>query len=209
MILPRRNEIPTMSSTNKPIALTRDCDSIAIPSGTRKTLPCGEMVRIMQSRGGSYTISTDTGSMYRVDVQDADALGLSASSTAQPVPTGPLTEQMVIDQLKTIFDPEIPVNIVDLGLVYSSKIEPRDDGGSRIDVKMTMTAPGCGMGDVLRAELESKLSRLPDVKEVHAEVVFDPPWHAGLMSEAAKLQLGFDLEGSDSSFPIFQGKRTR
>src|SRR4030095_14825225 len=163
MILPRRNEIPTMSSTNKPIALTRDCDSIAIPSGTRKTLPCGEMVRIMQSRGGSYTISTDTGSMYRVDVQDADALGLSASSTAQPVPTGPLTEQMVIDQLKTIFDPEIPVNIVDLGLVYSSKIEPRDDGGSRIDVKMTMTAPGCGMGDVLRAELESKLSRIPDV----------------------------------------------
>jgi probable FeS assembly SUF system protein SufT len=207
MILPRRNEIPTMSSSNKPIALTRDCDSIAIPSGTRKTLPAGEMVRIMQSRGGSYTVSTDTGSMYRVDAKDADALGLSAPSTAQFLPTGPLTEQMVIDQLRTIFDPEIPVNIVDLGLIYSCKIEACEGGGNRIDVKMAMTAPGCGMGDVLRADVESKLSRLPDVKEVHAEVVFDPPWHAGLMSEAAKLQLGFDLEGSGSLFPIFQGKR--
>jgi probable FeS assembly SUF system protein SufT len=207
MILPGRNEIPTMSSTNKPIALTRDCDSIEFPSGTRKTLPSGETVRIMRSRGGSYTISTDTGSMYRVDVQDADALGLSAPSTAQTVPTGPLTEQMVIDQLRTIFDPEIPVNIVDLGLIYSCKIEPCEGGENRINVKMAMTAPGCGMGDVLRADVESKLSRLPNVKEVHAEVVFDPPWHAGLMSEAAKLQLGFDLGGSDNSFPIFQGKR--
>jgi len=96
---------------------------------------------------------------------------------------------------------------VDLGLVYSCRIEPREDGGNRINVKMAMTAPGCGMGNVLRADVESNLSRLPDVKEVHAEVVFDPPWHAGLMSEAAKLQLGFDLGGSDNSFPIFQGKR--
>ena len=196
-----------MISSNKPIALTRDCDSIAIPSGTRKTLPSGETVRIMQSRGGSYTVSTDTGSMYRVDVKDADALGLSAPFTAQFLPTGPLTEQMVSDQLRTIFDPEIPVNIVDLGLVYSSRIEPCGDGGKRIEVKMAMTAPGCGMGNVLRADVETKLARLPDVKEVHAEVVFDPPWHAGLMSEAAKLQLGFDLGGSDESFPIFQGER--
>jgi probable FeS assembly SUF system protein SufT len=206
MILLSRNEISMISSSNKPIALTRDCDSIAIPSGSRKTLPSGETVRIMQLRGGSYTVSTDTGSMYRVDAKDADALGLSAPSVAQ-FPSGPLTEQMVIDQLKTIFDPEIPVNIVDLGLIYSCKIEPCEGGGNRIDVKMAMTAPGCGMGDVLRVDMESKLSRLPDVKEVHAEVVFDPPWHAGLMSEAAKLQLGFDLEGSDSSFPIFQRKR--
>jgi probable FeS assembly SUF system protein SufT len=163
-------------------------------------------MRIVQSRGGSYTVATDTGSLFRIDAEDADALGLATPSTTQSLPIGPLTEQMVIDQLKTIFDPEIPVNVVDLGLVYSCKIAPREDGGNKIDVKMAMTAPGCGMGNVLKADVESKLSRLPDVTEVHAEVVFDPPWHAGLMSEAAKLQLGFDLGGSDESFPIFHGK---
>jgi probable FeS assembly SUF system protein SufT len=193
-------------TSSKSITLTRDCDGIAIPSGTRKTLPSGAEVRIMQSRGDSYTVASDTGSLYRIDAKDADALGQSAPSAAQFLPTGPLTEQMVIDQLKTIFDPEIPVNIVDLGLVYSCKIAPRQDGGNKIDVKMAMTAPGCGMGNVLKADIEGKLSRLPDVKEVHAEVVFDPPWHAGLVSEAAKLQLGLDLGGSDDSFPIFRGR---
>jgi probable FeS assembly SUF system protein SufT len=194
-------------TSSKAITLTSECDSIVIPNGTHKTLPLGTQVRIMQSRGGSYTVATDNGSLYRINARDAEALGLSAPSTAQFPPTGPLTEQMVIDQLKTIFDPEIPVNIVDLGLVYSCKIEPHEGGGNRIDVKMAMTAPGCGMGNVLKADVESKLSRLPAVREVHAEVVFDPPWHAGLMSEPAKLQLGFDLGGSDESFPIFQGKR--
>ena len=194
-------------SASTPVALTRECDAIEIPNGTRKTLPSGTQVRIAHSRGGSYTIATDAGSMCRVDAKDADALGLSVPQAAQSLPAGPLTEQIVNDRLKTIFDPEIPVNIVDLGLVYSCRIEPRDDGGNRIDVKMAMTAPGCGMGNVLKADVESKLSRLPDVKEIHVDVVFDPPWHAGLMSEAAKLQLGFDLGGSDESFPIFQGER--
>ena len=194
-------------TSSKAITLVRECDCIAIPSGTHKRLSSGTVVRIVQSRGGSYTVATDTGSLFRIDAGDADALVLSAPSAAQSLPTGPLTEQMVIDQLKTIFDPEIPVNIVDLGLVYSCKITPREDGGYGVDVKMAMTAPGCGMGNVLKADVESKLSRLPDVKEVCAEVVFDPPWHAGLMSEAAKLQLGFDFGGSDESLPIFQGKR--
>src|SRR5882757_6843052 len=140
-----------MNSSSKPVALTRDCDSIAVPSGTPKKLPSGETVRIMQSRGGSYTVSTNTGSMYRIDARDADALGLSVPSPTQFLSSGPLTEQMVIDQLKTIFDPEIPVNIVDLGLVYSCRIALSEDGGNTIDVKMAMTAPGCGMGNVLRA----------------------------------------------------------
>jgi probable FeS assembly SUF system protein SufT len=193
-------------ATGKSITLTRECESIEIPSGKHKRLNSGTTVRVVQSRGGSYTVATDIGSLHRIDAKDADALGLSVTPTSQLVPTGPLTEQIVIGQLKTIFDPEIPVNIVDLGLVYSCKIEPAPDEGKRIHIKMTMTAPGCGMADVLRSDVERKLSQLPDVKEVHAEVVFDPPWHRGLMSEAAKLQLGFDLGDTDETFPIFQGR---
>jgi metal-sulfur cluster biosynthetic enzyme len=107
---------------------------------------------------------------------------------------GPLTEQMVIDQLKAVFDPEIPVNIVDLGLVYGCTITPVDDSGKRIDVKMTMTAPGCGMSNVLKKDVESKLRSLPEVKEVNVEVVFEPAWNPSRMSDAARLQLGLDLD---------------
>jgi probable FeS assembly SUF system protein SufT len=115
---------------------------------------------------------------------------------------------MVWDQLKTVYDPEIPVNIVDLGLVYSCAIAPEEQGGNRIHIKMSMTAPGCGMGNVLKADVESRLSRLPSVKEVHVEVVFDPPWHPGLMSDAAKLQLGFDLDyGATQTSPPIHGGR--
>jgi len=179
-----------------PIALSRACEVIEIPSGIRATLPAGAVVRIMQSLGRGHTVVTDRGYMYRVDAKDTDALGLSNAATAQapPVHEGNFSEQMVWDQLKTVYDPEIPVNIVDLGLVYSCAIAPEEQGGNRIHIKMSMTAPGCGMGNVLKADVESRLSRLPSVKEVHVEVVFDPPWHPGLMSDAAKLQLGFDLD---------------
>ncbi len=100
---------------------------------------------------------------------------------------------MVWDQLKTVFDPEIPVNIADLGLIYSCVTKPLEQGGNRIEIKMSMTAPGCGMGNVLKADVEGKLSQLPDVKEVNVEIVFEPPWGPERMSEAAKLQLGFDI----------------
>jgi probable FeS assembly SUF system protein SufT len=100
---------------------------------------------------------------------------------------------MVWDQLKTVFDPEIPVNIADLGLIYSCQIKPLDQGAHRIDIEMTLTAPGCGMGNVLKSDVETKLARLPTVREVHVEVVLDPPWGPARMSEAAKLQLGLDL----------------
>ena len=100
---------------------------------------------------------------------------------------------MVWDQLKTVFDPEIPVNIADLGLIYSCVVTSPDDGGKKIDIKMTLTAPGCGMGNVLKNDVEKKLARLPSVKEVHVEVVLDPPWGPGRMSEEAKLQLGLDM----------------
>ena len=190
-----------------PITLKRDCESVEIPSGERKTLPMGTVVRIVQSRGGSYTVSTSWGAMHRIDASHSDALGLAAPALATNVPAGPLSEKMVLEQLKTVFDPEIPVNIVDLGLVYGRSITFLDGDDKRIDVKMTMTAPGCGMGNVLKADVESKLSRLPQVKEVHVEIVFDPPWHAGLMTDAARLQLGLDLDEGSSPFSVLQPNR--
>jgi len=195
---------------SEPITLGRGCEVIEIPSGIRATLVAGAVVRIMQSLGSGYTVATDRGYMYRVDAKDTDALGLSNAATAQapPVHEGNFSEQMVWDQLKTVYDPEIPVNIVDLGLVYSCAIAPEEQGGNRIHIKMSMTAPGCGMGNVLKADVESRLSRLPSVKEVHVEVVFDPPWHPGLMSDAAKLQLGFDLDyGTTQTSPPIHGGR--
>ena len=189
---------------SEPITLSRACEVVEIPSGIRGTLPAGAVVGIMQSLGSGYTVATDRGYMYRIDAKDTDALGLAneVPTQAPAVQEGIFSEQMVWDQLKTVYDPEIPVNIVDLGLVYSCVIAPLEQDGNRVHVKMSMTAPGCGMGNVLKADVESKLSRLPDVKEVHVEVVFDPPWHPGLMSDAAKLQLGFDLDYGTTQAPL-------
>lgn len=177
------------------IELKRECEVIEIPSGVPRVLSMGARVRISQFLGNAYTVVTDSGYMCRVHGKDADALGLTPPASAQPpAPThAAFSEEMVWDQLKTVYDPEIPVNIVDLGLIYSCDITPLENGRN-IEVKMSMTAPGCGMGNVLKADVENKLSRLPEVKRVNVQVVFDPPWHPGLMSEAAKLQLGFDLD---------------
>jgi len=179
----------TASHTN----LSRTVEVIEIPSGMVSTLPEGTPVRIMQSRGDSYTVWTDYGQMYRIDGRDADAIGIQTSSeTAQAEhDTREFSDQMVWDVLKSVYDPEIPVNIVDLGLIYSCKIVPVDEDSRKIDIQMSMTAPGCGMGNVLKADVENRLSRLPSIKDVHVEVVFDPPWDMSRMSEAARLQLGF------------------
>jgi metal-sulfur cluster biosynthetic enzyme len=199
-----------MSQTVK---LTRTTEVIEIPSGRVSTLPENMSVRIMQSRGDSYTVWTDYGQMYRIEGKDADALGMQANdSSGSLAELVEFNEQMVWDILKSVYDPEIPVNIVDLGLIYSCKIEPlpsistgasaapesgtsdqstQASEGRRIDIQMSMTAPGCGMGNVLKSDVEGKLSRLPSVKQVNVEVVLDPPWDMSRMSEAAKLQLGF------------------
>ncbi len=178
-------------STNK-TNLARTVEVIEIPSGVVSTLGEGTPVRIMQSRGDSYTVWTDYGQMYRIDGRDADALGLQPISTpAEAKDAREFSDQMVWDVLKTVYDPEIPVNIVDLGLIYSCKISPLDADSRKVDIQMSMTAPGCGMGNVLKADVEGKVARLPSVKEVHVEVVFDPPWDMSRMSEAARLQLGF------------------
>ena len=152
----------------------------------------------MQALGGSYTVMTDVGYMVRVDAQDADALGLTPSAAVADAPQE-FSEKLVWDQLRTVYDPEIPVNVVDLGLIYACQIAPLDEG-NKIDLKMTMTAPGCGMADVLKADIQRKLSGLPSVKETNVEVVFEPPWNPGKMSEAARLQLGLDVESSP--FPM-------
>jgi probable FeS assembly SUF system protein SufT len=181
------------TTANAPITLSRECEVIEIPSGVRRMLPAGTEVRVMQYLGNSYTIACDYG-MFRVDVKDAAALGLTASEApAEPQQEQPFSEKLVWDQLKTVFDPEIPVNIADLGLIYACDITLLDGDSRRIDIKMSMTAPGCGMGNVLKADVETKLANLPTVKEVNVEIVFEPPWGPARMSEAARLQLGFDL----------------
>lgn len=181
-------------TTGGHISLTREVNAIEIPSGSPAKLPAGAGVRVMQFLGSSYTIASDYG-LFRIDVKDADALGLTPHTRSENSANenGEFSEQMVWDQLKTVYDPEIPVNIADLGLIYSCETKPLDDGSRRIDIKMSMTAPGCGMGNVLKADVENKLKNLPTVKEVNVEIVFDPPWGPARMSEAAKLQLGFDL----------------
>ncbi len=183
---------------NEQIVLTRDADATQIPSGIPHRLSAGTTVRLMQALGGSYTVMTDIGYMVRVDARDADALGLAPSVPAAEVPQE-FSEKLVWDKLKTVYDPEIPVNVVDLGLIYACQIAPVAEG-NKIDIKMTMTAPGCGMADVLKADIQRKLSDLPSVKELNVEVVFDPPWNPGRMSEAARLQLGLDVESSP--FPM-------
>jgi probable FeS assembly SUF system protein SufT len=195
-----------MFITNQTVALKRDCVSIAIPAGTKQVLPAGTSVRITQAAGTSYTVAA-SGALYRIEGVDADALGLSGPATETHTPPT-FSERMVWDQLKTVYDPEIPVNIVDLGLIYSCEIADDEQGGRKIDVAMSLTAPGCGMSDVLKADVEKKLARLPEVKQVTVQVVFDPPWTPARMSEAAKLQLGFDLDyggaGAQSTFPILR-----
>ena len=184
------------------VVLSRDCEATQVPFGGVQVLPAGTRVRIMQSLGGSYTVATEQGSMLRIDSKDADALGLAPQTQPAEAAPGQFSEKLVWDQLKTVYDPEIPVNVVDLGLIYSCQITSVE-GGHKIEINMTMTAPGCGMGDVLKADIERKLSQLPDVKEVHAKIVFDPPWHPGLMTDAAKLQLGLDLD-ANSTFPMYR-----
>ena len=178
------------------ITLKRDCEAIQIPSGNIITLTAGARVIITQSLGGSYTVATDHG-LARITDANADALGFEATtapSATAPSATaphnGPVDEKAVWDQLKTCYDPEIPVNIVDLGLIYDCKVTQRPEGGARVDVKMTLTAPGCGMGPTIAAEAKSKVLSVPGVEEAEVELVWDPVWNQGMISEAGKMKLG-------------------
>lgn len=181
------------------VTLKRDCKAITIPYGTETVVFKDEKVYITQTLGGSFTIQRDNGQLVRIDGQDADVLGKEVPAEAKvfKIQYGDEAprddkeiEKDVWDRLKTCYDPEIPVDIVELGLIYSCKITPHPQGGKKVEVVMTLTAPGCGMSTVLKTEIEQKLSRIPGVKEAYVEVTFDPPWNQSLMTEAARLQLG-------------------
>ena len=182
-------------NSNEPITLTRDVEGTVVPAGTKVTLQKGETAYITQSLGGSYTVIVN-GNMFRIAGKDADALGIEVA--AQPVATGASTpktpeelEQEAWSQMKTCYDPEIPVNIVDLGLVYNCALSPLPDGGGhRADIKITLTAPGCGMGPALAQDVQNKLLSIEGIDEANVEVVFEPQWNQAMMSDAAKLQLG-------------------
>lgn len=180
--------------THQPVALSRDSEAILIPSGEEVILPAGTEVRVVQTLGGSYTVTTAGGQMLRIAGKDADAVGeeiAPAPQSGAPAAEGPVdVEKMVWDQLRMCFDPEIPVNIVDLGLVYVCRVTPLPDGGNKAEVNFTLTAPGCGMGDILKADVETKLLSVPGIEDIEVEVVVEPPWNPSRMSEAAKLQLG-------------------
>lgn len=168
----------------------REVDAVLIPSAVPITIPKGSHVAIVQALGDTFTVET-RGNLARVLGKDADALGKKAIfSPRQRVSSEVLTEELVWDVLRTCYDPEIPINIVELGLIYECKLLSEPQGAYTISIKMTLTAPGCGMGPVLQSEVEQKLKDLPDVKAVHVELVFDPPWDRSRMSEAAQLQLG-------------------
>ena len=170
---------------------TRDVEASEIPAGTRFTIPAGTPLAITQSLGGTYTVMVPMGYLARIDSKDADAIGEeSAQAPDETATAGKSVEDLSWDQLRTCYDPEIPVNIVDLGLVYGCQVTPLPEGGNKVDVKFTLTAPGCGMGDVLREDIRQKLLTVPGVKEADVQVLFDPPWSMSMMSDAAKLQLG-------------------
>jgi probable FeS assembly SUF system protein SufT len=175
------------------IELPRDVEAIVIPHGHRTLLPKGTRVRVHQTLGDSATVSADFGGLYRVDPDGFDALGLerpAADDAAAGAARRPL-EERVWDALRTCYDPEIPVDIVELGLIYDCRVDPPGaDGAADVHIKMTLTAPGCGMGDVLAQDVERKVGALAGVGRTEVEMVFDPPWSHQMMSEAAKLQLG-------------------
>jgi probable FeS assembly SUF system protein SufT len=171
--------------------LSRDIVVAAIPYGDRMPLPAGATVFVTQALGGSYTVMTDRGYMVRVEGKDADAIGETpvAAPSEADLASKPLQE-LAWDQLKTCYDPEIPVNIVDLGLVYECTVSPLESGGNKATVKFTLTAPGCGMGDYLKADVQQKLLSVPGIEDADVEVVLEPVWNQSMMSEAARLQLG-------------------
>jgi len=181
----------TYSRSSEPVKFERDCDVVLVPQGDRVVLPAASVGYITQALGGSFTVFVE-GNLFRLAGNDADAIGkeppapleLPESATDEDV------EAMAWRQLRTCFDPEIPINVVDLGLIYLCEVARTEEGARRLDVRMTLTAPGCGMGEVLVEDVRSKLELIPTVAEADVELVFDPPWNQSMMSEAARLETG-------------------
>lgn len=172
------------------VEIKRDCEAVQIPAGNAVTLPTGMVVDITQRLGGSFTVRGE-GALFRVDAKDADALGITLE-TGQTADHEELSEQMIWDALKSCYDPEIPVNIVDLGLVYDMAEEKLPNGNSKLYVKMTLTAPGCGMGPTIARDAQQKLLFLPKVEDAMVEIVWDPPWHQSMITEDGRRILGLE-----------------
>jgi probable FeS assembly SUF system protein SufT len=177
------------------VELNRDCEAVQIPAGTSVMLPKGTGVDITQTLGGTYTVHAHTGGLFRITAKDADALGVE-TSPAPAEQTGKtlidVEEKEIWDTLKSCYDPEIPVNIVDLGLVYDMNIEKLPSGRSRVNVKMTLTAPGCGMGTVIAGDAQQKLLYLDGIEEANVEIVWDPPWHQSMITAEGRRILGLE-----------------
>jgi probable FeS assembly SUF system protein SufT len=179
------------SYENEPIVVQRDVKAVAIPAGVEVNLKLGSVGYITQALGGSFTVYVD-GNLFRIAGSEADAIGKQAA-VAPDVPPGASEEDIkaiVWRQLKTCFDPEIPVNIVDLGLIYECDVTKNDDSSRSVDIKMTLTAPGCGMGEILVQDVRDKVLIVPTVATANVELVFDPPWNQTMMSDEARLQTG-------------------
>ena len=182
--------------TPGPIALSRDVEASIVPSGDKVTLQKGETAQVTQTLGGTFTVIVN-GNMFRIEGSDADALDLEPIKTSAEETKRPETEddlkQQIETQLKTVYDPEIPVNIVDLGLVYDLCMDDLPDGGGKqVKMKMTLTAPGCGMGPAIAADAQNRILSLPGIDDASVEVVWDPPWHQSMISEEGKKTLGID-----------------
>jgi len=178
-------------SDHEPIVVGRDVKAVAIPAGVEVNLKLGSVGYITQALGGSFTVYID-GNLFRIAGSDADAIGKSVAA-APEVPPGASEDDIkaiIWRQLKTCFDPEIPVNIVDLGLIYECGVTKNEDSSRTVDIKMTLTAPGCGMGEVLVQDVRDKVQIVPTVAQANVELVFDPPWNQTMMSEEARLQTG-------------------
>ena len=179
------------SYTNEPVVFYRDVRAVMVPAGSEITFKAGQAGYITQALGGSFTVYVD-GNLFHIAGEDADALGKEIIKPIElpPNATDDDVLEAVWNQLRTCYDPEIPINIVDLGLVYECEVKPEGDGKRIVEVKMTLTAPGCGMGDILVDDARDKIERIPTIKEARVELVFDPPWNQSMMSEAARLQTG-------------------
>jgi probable FeS assembly SUF system protein SufT len=179
------------SRSSEPVRFERDCDAVLVPAGDQVVLPAGSIGYITQSLGGSWTVFVE-GNLMRIAGKDADAIGKEPPTPIE-LPEGASDEDveaLVWRQLRTCFDPEIPVDIVELGLVYSADVRTAEDGSRQVAVRMTLTAPGCGMGPVLQQDVSNKLLMIEEVEEANVELVWDPQWNQGMMTESAKLQLG-------------------
>jgi probable FeS assembly SUF system protein SufT len=180
-----------MFTHNEPITFVRDCDAVLIPAGEKVTLPAGSTGFMTQALGGSFTVYIE-GNLFRISGRDGDAIGqepLAAPDVGDDA-TEADVEAAAWQQLRTCYDPEIPINIVELGLVYECKIERAPTGLRVAKVKMTLTAPGCGMGEVLTQDVREKIGMVPTVERAEVELVFDPPWNQSMMSEEARLEAG-------------------